>query len=297
MPIDRTALARTIVVHNGKGGAGKTSLVTHMAGLNAAAGYRVLLVDLDPQGNCGEDLGYTTSGDDGAAFAQSLTAQTALRPLLAPRERLDVVCGGPHLNGLAATRHDPHHMLAAVLAPTASQYDLVLIDTPPSSSQLIQMALGAARWLIIPTPPDASSIKGLRFVADKLADARTHNPDLEVLAAVLTRVGVQSTAIRAQAVRTLTGILGDAAPLLSHSVRIAEKAAVRGRERGLLAYELAEQQDGRPIWSYLRAKEPIPDLMQSASSDRLAARGLAADYFTITQDLLDLIANAETESS
>lgn len=281
------------MVHNGKGGAGKTSLATHVAGLIAVAEYKVLLVDLDPQGNCGEDLGYTGSGDDGAALCRSLTTRTPLTPLLSPRERLDVVCGGPRLNDLPPVAR-PYDALAEVLAPLAVDYDLVLIDTPPSGSHLIDMAFGAARWLVIPTSPDASSIKGLRFVADKVVTARDHNPGLEVLAAVLTRVGVQSTSIKAQAVEKLTGILGDAAPLLEHSIRIAEKASVRGRERGLLAYELSAKQDGRPIWSYLRDREPVPDLLQSAKSDQLAARGLAADYFNVTQDLLSLIADAET---
>ncbi len=70
--LDRTPFDRVLVVHTGKGGAKKTSLVTHIAGIVAEAGYRVLLIDLDRQGNCGEDLGYTELADDGAGLRASV---------------------------------------------------------------------------------------------------------------------------------------------------------------------------------------------------------------------------------
>lgn len=66
------ALSRVIAVINGKGGVFKTSLVANLGGLLAEGGSRLLLVDLDPQGNLGEDLGYANKGDGGrsrAAFA------------------------------------------------------------------------------------------------------------------------------------------------------------------------------------------------------------------------------------
>ena len=74
--LDRGVLSRVVAIANGKGGVGKTSLATTLGGLAAAAGYRILLIDLDPQGNVGEDLGYTGSGtgDDGAGLVTALVA-------------------------------------------------------------------------------------------------------------------------------------------------------------------------------------------------------------------------------
>ena len=68
--VDRPALRRTIAVLNGKGGVGKTSLTANLSGLFADAGYRVLAIDLDPQGNLGNDLGYLGAvlGDGGAGL-------------------------------------------------------------------------------------------------------------------------------------------------------------------------------------------------------------------------------------
>ena len=73
--LDRTALERVIAVINGKGGVLKTTVTANIGGMLANNGYRVLLVDLDPQGNLAEDLGYTDDDrdDTGRALAQALT--------------------------------------------------------------------------------------------------------------------------------------------------------------------------------------------------------------------------------
>jgi chromosome partitioning protein len=89
-------------VVNGKGGVGKTSLTANLAGLYAAAGYRTLAIDLDPQGNLGDDLGYLGAGlsDNGAELVDALRARRAYRPLRDVRPGLDVLAGGPVLSEL-----------------------------------------------------------------------------------------------------------------------------------------------------------------------------------------------------
>ncbi len=62
-------IPNSILVLNGKGGVGKTSLTANLAGLAALSGWRVLAVDLDPQGNLGRDLGYLGDADDGQTLA------------------------------------------------------------------------------------------------------------------------------------------------------------------------------------------------------------------------------------
>src|SRR3954453_23340738 len=95
-------LCRCIAGVNGKGGVGKTSLTANLAGLYAAAGYRTLAIDLDPQGNPGGDLGSLGGGlpDDGAGLVAALGPRRAYRPLRNVRAGLDVLAGGSDLGDL-----------------------------------------------------------------------------------------------------------------------------------------------------------------------------------------------------
>src|SRR6476659_10460114 len=100
MNIDRAVLGRVVAIANGKGGVGKTSLATTLAGMAAKAGYQILLIDLDPQGNVGEDLGYTGAGtgDNGAGLVAALTKGTPPVSLPQVPPGIDVICGGEQLD-------------------------------------------------------------------------------------------------------------------------------------------------------------------------------------------------------
>lgn len=287
--LDRTPFDRVLVVHTGKGGAKKTSLVTHIAGIVAEAGYRVLLIDLDRQGNCGEDLGYTDLADDGAGLRAAVESGSTLIPTLTARKNLQVVAGGPQLRDLTLPAWtSAFDALVPCLAPVAGDYDLIILDTPPGGSTTIDMALGVARFLIIPSPPDRSSIKGLSFVAESVEEARVHNPGLVLLGTILVEVPTSATRIRAEAMEGLERSLGDPSLLFRTSVRSALKTAEAGRRRGLLAHELAAQlDDGRPFWDFLRTGQKVPDRAQSAP-------GLASDYVAITDEVLERIHEEES---
>lgn len=285
--LDRTTLARVLAIHNGKGGAIKTSIATNLAGIVAEAGYRVLLVDLDPQGNCGEDLGYTDQADDGESLRTALEAGAPLRPTLVARERLDVAAGGPALRDIKVRPgQNVFDMLAASLIPQAADYDLVILDTPPGGSSTIDMALGAARYLIIPSPPDRSSIKGLEFVAQSIEEARRDNPMLTLLGALLVQVASNATTIRSNALDGLTQSLGDPSLMFRTSIRYAAKTAQEARDRGMLSHELAALQQGRPFWEFLKSGQKVPDRVQSAP-------GLASDYVSMTDEVLERIYDEE----
>lgn len=285
--LDRSPLARVLAIHNGKGGAFKSSIAANLSGIVAEAGYRVLLIDLDPQGNCGEDLGYTDHADDGAALRASLEFGTPLKPTLEARSSLFVVAGGRALRKLkVGPVQRPLDMLAVSLIPVADEYDLVILDTPPGGWSTIEMAMGAARYLIIPSAFDRSSIKGLEDVAVVVEEARGENPMLTLLGALLVQVGTNHKTIRTRALAGLTHSLGGDELMFDTKIRYAPKTAQDSRDRGLLAHELAAQVQGRPFWDFLRSGEKVPDRAESAP-------GLASDYVALTDEILKRIHDEE----
>ncbi len=293
-------LSRVVAFANGKGGAGKTSCAANVAGLAAAAGHRTLLIDMDPQGNAGHDLGYgwTDATDHGDHLLHTLLARGGAAfdpPVKAARANLDVIPGGQSLNeledisaGRSRRGEDAYGQLANALLPIADNYDLVIIDTPPTRPVLLRMALAASRWIVIPTKPDRSSIEGLRVLATEIARVKPEHPRLAILGSVLFDVGTSSKVIRKNALEDIADVLGDVAPPFNTVIRHSERVATAARERGRLVYELAaETEDADPWWLALReGRAPI----------RVAgtAPALADDYVLLTQEILVRIAQNES---
>jgi chromosome partitioning protein len=293
-------LARVVAVMNGKGGVGKTSLAGNLAALAAAAGYRVLVIDLDPQGNLAEEMGYvgTETDDAGAALAAAMQFGRQVEPV-AVRERLDVLPGGEFLEDLESVlgtrsdrggrRADAHSALAASLAPAAGEYDLVLLDCPPGSPVLQTAALGAARWLIIPTRTDDSSRKGLVKVARRYTAARDRGAAVELLGVCLFGVTTSAKKVRQGARSDLERDLGSAAPVFATVIRYAEAAAVESRRRGVPVHELEAAGIAGPAWwERLRSPGRSAEAVVPGS-----AASLAADYADLAGEVLRAIQERE----
>lgn len=283
---------RCLAVVNGKGGVYKTSIVANVGGLAAAAGWQVLLVDLDPQGNLSEDLGLHESTDEGRGLTAAVVGGVPLTPAPTGRPGLDIVFGGDSTADLAGALRsrqasDPHTWAFAVanaLQPIAGNYDLILIDCPPGDMLLQVAGLTAARHVVIPTRSDASSRKGLRKVAKHFVSVRAHNPMLNLLGVVRTGTSAGANAIKAEVKANLERDLGGVAPVTNTSVRYAEKAAVEARNRGQLPHELQPELAAQASY-WVRRRE-------GHENERVlppSTAGLTADYAALTQELLDLM--------
>lgn len=303
---DMTALARTIVLANDKGGVGKTSITANLAGQAAAAGYRVLALDLNRQANLARDLGYrdTSIDDAGQHLLKAVSFGEPLQPVPDPqRDNLYLVPGGVQLTGLAPMIHSRQHAggssgheafraLADALAPVAGEYDLVLVDSPPENTTLVDLALAAARWVLLPTRSDNGGIDGIELVADRFVAARRINPHLQLLGVVLFATGTTARAIHRQVQREVTELFGGASPLFATFIRYAERAGVDARDRGRLAHELEVDAANQPAWwEALRERHETgherPRLGKSSAL-------VSSDYSALAGEILDALAAAET---
>jgi chromosome partitioning protein len=299
--LNRRALDRVIAVINGKGGVLKTTLTANIGGMLASSGYRVLLVDLDPQGNLAEDLGYTASerDDEGRALAQALMFGGTIEPLSQIRHNLDVIAGGPALDqataGLAARgNRDPDGAKLAVahlLEPIAGNYDMILLDCPPGDETLQTAAVAAARWALVPVKSDKSSRKGLGAVAARLDAVLSLNPTLDLLGVVLVDVGTSAHAVQRDARQHIAELFNaDQSVTFKATVRHSEATAQATRERGLLVYELDEQVRKGPKWYDIRRGHATAQTLAPRSSS-----SVADDLQAITQEVVERITAAETE--
>jgi chromosome partitioning protein len=290
---------RAIAIANGKGGVGKTTITANLSGLLAAAGYRVLAVDTDPQGNLARDLAY--EGDGGQSLALAIQHGKPLEPLREVRPNLDVIAGGEALADVAAgaiSRSSRGGDLTDVLATRLPQlttiagepYDFVLIDTPPGDRVLIGIALAAADYLLIPSRSDEASIDGLAVVAERFVAARERNPGLQLLGVALFGTTSRSRRLRDLVRRSIDATLEGVAPVLDSEIRYLESAAVDARRRGQLIHELEGAQAQAKTARLQRLR-----LGRHAGEELLSrdATALAGDYQDLAEELIRRIAVLE----
>ncbi|MDX1511067.1 MAG: ParA family protein [Nitriliruptorales bacterium] len=183
--------ARVVAVVNQKGGVGKTTTAVSLAAAAAEAGTRVLLVDLDPQGNASSGLGCRVAEGEPSTYhvlvheadPASITRKTSIPGLQLWGGSLDLA--GAEIELVAAFNRE--HQLRLALDSLPADVDLVIVDCPPSLGLLTINALVAADRVLVPIQCEYYALEGLQQLHRLVSRVqRTLNPALELGGIVLT---------------------------------------------------------------------------------------------------------------
>ncbi len=227
-PTDRSLVGQTIACANQKGGVGKTTTVVNLATALAQAGERVLVVDLDPQGNATSGFGVDRTPDRrslydaiaGTAPLAELVRSTAISGLaLVPSS---IALAGAEVELARVAQRE--RRLARLLTPIAPTYDYVLVDCPPALGLLTVNALTAATSVLIPIQCEYYALEGLSQLIATIHLVRDHlNPSLEVKGVVLTMYDAR-TNLSAEVAAEVRRHLGPAVfdTIVPRNVRLAE---------------------------------------------------------------------------
>jgi chromosome partitioning protein len=221
-----------IAVANQKGGVGKTTSTLNLGAALQEAGKRVLLVDLDPQGNLSVaagivdiDAAYPSVGDLLSLAARGRTSSgPGIRgAIVHSPSGLDVVPANATLSaaelGLVSALNR-ESMLASLLRAVEADYDYILIDCLPSLGLLAINALRAANGIVIPVQADFLAMQGLAQIFETIAAVREQlNPDLNIYGVLLTLVD-QRTAHSREVVKVVRSSLAGQVNVFETEVRL-----------------------------------------------------------------------------
>ena len=216
-----TRMAQIVACCNQKGGVGKTTLTINLGAALAELGYRVLLVDLDPQGHLTEGVGLKDLYLEGAPnlYDALAASKKGVRPkdLVHPHPTEAYAVIPSHFQMMLAEQslfmsRNREHRLREVLAALQAEFDWILIDCPPALGNLTDNALNAARQVLVPIQAEATSVRAIDLLFDQIESIeRGLSIDIRVLAVVPNLV--QDSAVAKRILAELRAAIPEVTPM------------------------------------------------------------------------------------
>lgn len=182
-----------ISVTNQKGGVAKTTSAVNIATALASKGFKVCLIDFDPQGNVALSFGYSPNSIDKTIFSVIMQDCSIQQAIWKTHYKVDVIASNRKLAGFDSLveqnrkDHSPALWLKEALYPLKGRYDYIVIDNPPELGYLTINSLAASNSLIIPMQADVFAESGLVDLMNMVQTVReTANPYLEILGLFFT---------------------------------------------------------------------------------------------------------------
>src|SRR3989338_600221 len=257
-------MARIIAICNQKGGVGKSTTAVNVGAYLAMSGKRVLLIDLDPQGNattaCGIDRKTLQQDVYDVLLQQATAAETIVKSAVERLEvlpsSLDLAGAEPDLTGLEEAREG---VLKRICEPLRETYDFLLLDCPPSLGLLTVNALVAADSTIIPVQCEYLALEGLNSLMQAVGLIKQRlNPSLKTGGILLTMTDFRANLSKevAQEVRTyFKELVFDAT--IPRNIRLAESPSF-GKPICLYDPQSSGAQAYRALADEVLLKEAVP---------------------------------------
>jgi chromosome partitioning protein len=220
--------AIVLAVVNQKGGVGKSTTAVNLAAGLGDLGRRVLLVDLDPQGNATSGFGLNKNQRELCVY-NALLGEIELGTIIEPVEiehvfvvPATIQLAGAEIELVSAFSRESR--LKSILEPVLGDFDIVIVDCPPSLGLLTVNALTAADGLVIPIQCEFYALEGLSKLLDSVRLVKTHlNPDLEVFGVLMTMYDSR-TRLAQQVVEEVRDFFGEKVfeTLIPRTVRLSE---------------------------------------------------------------------------